>query len=105
MLSRPPATVELGPVALGELRRGRRLRRKEHPDGRAAPRLALDLSVTAGLAAKSVDLAEAEAGALADVLGGEERIERARQRFRVHADARVHDRDRHIFAGLDALRE
>ena len=46
--------------------------------------------MAAGLAAEAVDLAQAEAGALADVLGGEERIERARARLRVHADAGIH---------------
>ena len=47
------------------------------------------------------DLAEAEAGALADRLGGEERLERAFPDFLGHAAAGVGDRKLEIFAGLD----
>ena len=42
---------------------------------------------------------QAEAGALADALGREERLDRARQRRLVHADAGVGDRQADIVAG------
>jgi hypothetical protein len=43
----------------------------------AASRLALDVDVAARLRDEAVDLRQAEAGALAGLLGGEERLEDA----------------------------
>ena len=45
---------------------------------------------------------EAEARALAGFLGREERLEHARARRAVHADAGVGDREHHVRAGRDA---
>src|SRR5207237_7230039 len=44
-------------------------------DGRAVAFFAIDLDVAAGLLDEPVDHAEAETGSLADVLGGEKRLE------------------------------
>ena len=44
-------------------------------EGRALPDLALNRNVAAGLLGKAVDLGQPEARALADLLGGEERLE------------------------------
>src|SRR6478735_8731747 len=67
--------------AVGRLARIRRLRRnararQQYAHGRALVRLAFDHRDAAGLAREAVDLAQAEPGAFADRLGGEERIER-----------------------------
>ena len=51
-------------------------------DRRAVADLAVDLHVAAGLLDEAVDLREPEAGAVADVLGGEERLERLRSDLR-----------------------
>ena len=64
-------TARAPPVAVGEQARQVDLHR------RALAGLAVDLHVAAGLLDEAVDLREAEAGALADILGGEERLEGA----------------------------
>src|SRR5205085_11773252 len=51
--------------------------RKVDRDRRAAAKLAVDPDLAAGFVGKAEDLAQAKAGALADRLGGEERLERA----------------------------
>ena len=53
----------------------------------------------AGLLRKSVDHAEAEAGALADLLGGEERLEGAAGDFGGHAAAGIGHGDHDVVAG------
>ena len=60
---------------------------------------ALDAERAAGLAGDAVDLGEAEAGALAERLGREERLGRARGDLGAHAEAGVGDRDADIVAG------
>src|ERR1700734_1690884 len=54
-------------------------------EGRAFPDLAVDLHVAAGLLDKAIDLTEAEAGALAGLLGGKKRLESAIDNFSGHA--------------------
>ena len=49
--------------------------RQENAEDRAGPFLALAEDVAAGLLDDAVDHRQAEAGALADLLGGEERLE------------------------------
>ena len=70
-------------------------------DGRAFAELAFDADLAAGLVGEAEDLAEAEAGALADRLGREEGLERALHDFGGHSAAGVGDADPHIFAGAD----
>ena len=53
------------------------------------PNLALDLDVAAGLLGESVDLRQAEAGALADFFGREERLEDLGELLRLDSRARV----------------
>ncbi len=53
---------------------------------------------------KTVDHAQAESGAAAHRLGGEERLERAVQDVRRHARAGVGDRDSHVVVGGTLLR-
>src|SRR6185437_639081 len=78
---------------------GRRVAaRQVEPDGRPAANLAVDLDVAVRLLDEAVDHAEAEPGALADLFGGEERLEHALQDLRRHADAGVADRQHHVFA-------
>ena len=57
--------------------------------------------MAAGLRDEAVDLAEPEAAALADFLGGEERLEGAGPNFRRHALAVVGDGDCHEIPGRD----
>ena len=57
--------------------------------------------MAARLLDEAVDLAKAEAGALPDVLGGEERLEGARQDLAAHAGAGVGDADHDVLAGHD----
>ena len=68
---------------------GAAMRGKEQPDDAALPRFGLQLHKTAGLLHKAVDHAQAEAGALADLLGGEERLERPARDLGCHAAAGV----------------
>ena len=68
-------------------------------NGRAAADLALDADLAARLVGETEDLAEAEAGPLADRLGGEEGLEGALAHVRRHSAAGVGDADLHIFAG------
>jgi hypothetical protein len=51
------------------------------------------------LAGEAIDHRQAEPGALADRLGGEERIEGARHHIGRHAGAGVANAQRHILAG------
>ena len=55
------------------------------------------------LAHEAIDLAEAEPGALAGRLGGEERLESALQRVLLMPAAGVGDRDHDVLAGLHRL--
>ena len=63
--------------------------------------LALDPDLAARLVREAEDLAEAEAGALADRLGREEGLERALEHLGGHAAAGVGDADPDIIAGAD----
>ena len=58
--------------------------------------LAVDFDVAARLLDETIDLAQAEAGALAGLFGGEERLEGARGDLLPHADALVGHRDQHV---------
>ena len=103
------------PHALAEARRrGRgsagRLRRDRpggarqvEGDGRAAPRHAFHRGRAAGLAGEAVDLRQAEAGALPDLLGGEEWLEDAADDLGRDAGAAVGDAQGDEVAG-DAQR-
>ena len=63
-------------------RRGGLGARQIDRDGGALADLAFDPDLAARLVGEAEDLAEAEAGALADRLGGEEGLERAVEHFR-----------------------
>ena len=67
----------------------------------AAAHFAVDVDVAAGLLDDAVDGGQAQAGALARPLGGEERLEDLRLRGRVHAAAGVAHRQHHVAAGLN----
>ena len=54
-------------------------------DGGAVSGLAVDRDVSAGLLDEAVDLAQSESGALTGRLGGEERVDGARDHVRRHA--------------------
>ena len=69
-------------------------------DGGAAPDLAVDFHAAAALLDDPEDGGEAQAGALARSLGGEERLEQARLGGRVHAGAGVADRQQDVSARL-----
>ena len=71
---------------------------KLHRGARAG--LAVDLDVPARLLDEAVHHGEAQAGTLADLLGGEERLEHAVQHLLAHAAAGVGDRDQHILARI-----
>src|SRR5215212_4180247 len=62
-------------------------------DGRALAGLAVDRDMPAGLLHEAVNLGQAEARALADRFGREERFERPRRHLGRHARTRVADRD------------
>ena len=62
-------------------------------------RLAVGEDVAAGLLDDAVDGGEAEPGAAADLLGGEERLEDLLHHLGRHAGAGVAHLDQHIFAG------
>ena len=64
-----------------------------------SPELAGDRHRAARLMGEAMDLRQAEAGALADRLGGEERIEHACDDVGRNADAGVLHGDRNIVAG------
>ena len=55
------------------------------------------------LPGEAIDHAEAEPAAFADLLGGEERFERAARNFGRHAGAHVRHRDRHVITGDEAF--
>ena len=65
---------------------------------RALALFGIQVEVPARLLEETIDLAEAEAGALADILGGEEGIERTRLHLGRHADPGIADRDTDIIA-------
>ena len=58
--------------------------------------LAVDLDVAVRLLDEAVDHAEAEAGALADFLGGEERLDDLVEQMRRDAAAGIADGDQHV---------
>ena len=66
------------------------------------PDLAVGEDVAAGLLDDAVDGGQAEPGALADLLGGEERLEDAADHVGRDADAGVLHLDQQVFAGGDA---
>ena len=74
MVSSPPSTVDAAGASAARLLQSGRARQVDL-DGRAVAFLAVDLDVAAGLLDEAVHHAEAEAGALADLLGGEEGLE------------------------------
>ena len=72
--------------------------------GRALARLAVQDAVVRRLLGHAMDHRQAEAGALADALGGEERLGGARQRLGVHALAGVVQRQPDIVPGRATCR-
>ncbi len=66
---------------------------------RSLARLAVDVDEAVVLLDDAVDRGQPEAGALADVLGGEERLEEVGQRLLVHAAAVVAHGQQHVLAG------
>ena len=80
-------------------RRGRLMTaRQKDRDGGAAPLPARDRHRAAGLLGEAIDLAQAQTGALADVLGGEERLEHPRQNVGRNAVAGIRHADGDEFA-------
>ncbi len=63
------------------------------------PDFRIDAHLSAGLPHEAIDHRQAEAGALADRLGGEKWIEGARDHVGRHAGAVVGDAERQILAG------
>src|SRR5262249_2605803 len=72
-------------------------------EGRAFADLGLRIDETAGLFDDAVDGREAETGALADLLGREERLEALVQNVRRDAGPSVGDLDQHIVGRRHAL--
>ena len=98
--------VRLGLGALddgmdADRRRGALGARQIDRDRGAAADLAFDPDLAARLVGEPENLAEAEAGALADRLGGEEGLERAVEHLGLHPAAGVGDADPHIIAGAN----
>ena len=63
----------------------------------------LRIDEAAGLLDDAVDRREAEPGALADILGGEERLENLVDDVRRDAGAGVRELDQHVVAGRHRL--
>ena len=78
--------------------------RQEDLHGRALAAPALDTHAAVRLLGEAEDLAEAEPSALADLLGGEERLESLGADLVAHAVAGVADGDDDVFARLRLLR-
>ena len=74
-------------------------RRQVDRDGRSLADLLSALTVPPDLMGEAVDLRQAEPGALADLLGGEERIEDLVEQIRRNADAGVAETQRDEIAG------
>src|SRR5262249_57329700 len=68
-------------------------------DGGALPDPALHVDHAPRLVGEAIDLAQAEAGALANLLGGEEWVEDLLDHLRRNADAGVAQRDLDVIAG------
>ena len=77
--------------------------RQVDAEGRALADLAVGEDVAARLLDDAVDGGQAEAGALADILGGEERLEDLGHDLGRHAGAGVLDLDQHVLAGRHAV--
>ena len=96
-------SLPAGVALLTSGRRGVRLRRadagEEKLDGGALSRLGAYLHRPAGLLSEPVDHAQPEAGAFADLLGGEERLEGAAGDLGGHAAAGIGHGDHDIIAG------
>ncbi len=73
--------------------------RQQDAEGCPGPRRAATENIAASLLDNAVDHGEAEPGALADVLGGEEGLEDFRHHLGGDAMARVLDFDQHVFGG------
>src|SRR6476659_2170003 len=81
--------------------RGAVLARQQHRDPGALAEFAVDPDSSAGLMREAVNLREPQSRALADRLGGEERIEDLAEHIRGDAGAVILYRDRNILAGMD----
>ena len=77
--------------------------RQEDPERGTLVGFGVDIDETAGLLDDAVDRGEAEAGALADFLGGEERLEDLVDDVGGNAGAGVADVDPHIVRRRHAL--
>src|SRR5690606_18441699 len=95
-----PARRAVAGRSVRSVRCGNRLAGQAEHDGRATTRLGLDADRTVRLPHEAVDLREAETGAVALRLGGEEGLERPRRHCRRHARARVAHDDADMLARL-----
>ena len=82
---------------------GSNSQRKIHTEGSADIDLAIDVQEATMLANDAVDGGEAQAGAFADILGGEEGLEDAIEGGRVHSGSGVGDGEHGVAAGLGML--
>ena len=98
----PPATTG-GQPGIGAVLIRRGGGRQIDRESRADPQLALDGDEPTALLHHGEDGGEPEAGAVLRTLGGEERLEGARQHFRVHARAGVLDHHRDMWSGAHAV--
>ena len=92
MVSRPPLAIIEGFRLVVGLDDDRVQRGEEHAEGGAHADFARDLDPALVLFHDAVNGGQSQAGAAADFLRGKERLEDARQHFRVHAAAGVLDR-------------
>ncbi len=76
--------------------------RQVDPDRGAPADLAVDPDMPLRLIGEAIDHREAQSGALADRLGGEERVEGLGEQVRQHTGSGVGHADRHISAGRAA---
>ena len=79
--------------------------RQEHLDRGAGTRFAGDPHRAAELRRDAVDLCQPQAAALADRLGGEERLEGSLQHIAGHAHAGIDHRDPHVIARIERSAE
>ncbi len=92
----PLAGIDLGGLAAALLDRAAAIDRKIDREGRALAGFGIDEDIAARLLDDAVHRRQAKPCALADILGGEERLEDARLDVGGHAGAAVLDEDRAV---------
>src|SRR5947209_1992441 len=94
----PPthAAARMLAVGLSDVRSSAAARRQVKREGGPLANLGFDSDRSAQLLGETEDLTEAEAGALAEALGREERLEHPLHRLRTHAGAGVDDPKRNM---------